>query len=271
VALLSVTCQNFRFEARGVLTNNPLAVAFCGSGYGPLIDKLVDECWKAAEPLDSLDDVSETIERTIKGLNKEYGEIYQAGQCPSVELIYGIKTAEGSKLFSSNGPIVNERPDYFSSGAGYYMADFLASRMYAQYLTVHQCVILAAYILYQAKEHVDGCGGDSHIAVLRSDGGADGLVDSARVQAMTDILVGVDSNFGRIALSAANLELAESEIVEDIEHFRDALKHFRTVHQNRIKEKDSTGIAVYLARAFGTEPLSKDAFGLPVYPKKETT
>ena len=43
------------------------------------------------------------------------------------ELIYGVKMHGDSKLFSSQGPIVNEKRSYGSVGAGYYMADFLAT------------------------------------------------------------------------------------------------------------------------------------------------
>jgi hypothetical protein len=50
------------------------------------------------------------------------------------------------------------------------ITDFLAARMKPTMLDLHQCVILAAYILFQAKEHVDGCGGESQIAVLRHKG-----------------------------------------------------------------------------------------------------
>ena len=75
-----------------------------------------------------------------------------------------------SRLFHTQGPIVNEETRYASGGVGSYMADFLASRMTTISLT--QLVVLAAYILFQAKEYVDGCGGDSHIAVLPHAGDA---------------------------------------------------------------------------------------------------
>lgn len=254
------------FEARGILTTTPLAVAFCGSGYGPLIDKLTSESWKAAEPYGTMDDACAAIEETIKNLYKEYWQIFQPGQCPSADLIYGVKTSEGSKLFSANGPIVNERPEYYSSGAGYYMADFLASRMYRAYLTVHQCVILAAYILSQAKEHVDGCGGESHIAVLRSDG-ADGLVDSTRIEEITGLLKGFDLQCGHLALHAANFSLETPKVETEIKDLREALLFFREESQERIKRHDASEFENALSRVLGHKPLPKDELGLPIYPK----
>ncbi|HEY6348382.1 MAG TPA: hypothetical protein VI636_03130 [Candidatus Angelobacter sp.] len=258
------TVPKLRFEARGMWTDAPLAIAFCGSGYGPLIDKLTAECWKAAEPLGCLDDVCEIIEKTIKKLYKEYRSIYGASECPTAELIYGVKAKEGNKLFSANGPIVNEKPEYYSTGVGYYMADFLASRMYRPYLRLHQCVILAAYILFQAKEHVDGCGGDSHIAVLRDDGES-GLVDATRIEAITEMLKLFDAGCGEISLKVADLDLDEESLAKELNDLSELLKHYRELQRNEIKKHDEFGLAAMFARiAGGGKPPIRDSLGMIV-------
>jgi 20S proteasome alpha/beta subunit len=253
-----------RFEQRGILTEAPLAVAFCGSGYGPLIDKLVDEAWKAAQAVESLNDVCGEIEQTVKSLYREYGEIYQAGECPTAELIYGVRTKEGSKLFSANGAIVNERTDYYSSGAGYYMADFLASRMYhRQYLSLRQCVILAAYILFQAKEHVDGCGGESHIAILR-DKGVSGNVDPKRVEAMTDLLQMADINLGSALLEVADLETDMPAFRKNMKLLMDSLDSTREYKRND-REMELQRWKEVATALGGGEPEETDEFGLPLH------
>lgn len=160
-----------------------LAAAFCGAGDGPFIDKLIDEAWKTAQKSTSLQEAGERIEASIKGLYREFGKIYQPGCCPQVDLIYGVKMGGRTELFSAVGPVVNEKGEYYSAGQGYYMADFLARRMYGDHLTIHQAVIVAAYTLFQAKEHVDGCGGDSQIAVLR-DSGPSGLLNFQVINAI---------------------------------------------------------------------------------------
>ena len=226
------------FEETEIMPGEPIALAFCGAGYGPLIDKLFDESWKSAQRAATIDDVCGEIESTIKVLYKEYGEIYQAGACPTAELIYGVKTKDGNtKLFSANGPIVTERADYYSAGAGYYMADFLASRMYEKNLTLRQCVILAAYVLFQAKEHVDGCGGGSHIAALRNDG-TSGLIDSTHVETLTNLVRDADVQVGRILMKCADRQLSEKEFIESSTSTLKLLAFFRELELKKLREHE---------------------------------
>jgi hypothetical protein len=126
------------------LSESDLTFAFCGSGPGPFIDMLTRRARKAAEACSSMDDASESVEKAIQEVYREYGQIYQVGQCPYADLIYGLKMHNESRLFLANGPVVNEQEEYCSSGAGYYMADFLVSRMRPTNLDVHQCALLAA-------------------------------------------------------------------------------------------------------------------------------
>ena len=114
-----------RFEPSGLLLfereeeSNKLAAAFCGAGSGPLIDKLVEGAWEAAQSATSLDEACVSIEVSIRAAYAEFGQIYQPGFCPQVDLIYGVKMHDGSRLFSASGPIINEKQDYYSSGSGY--------------------------------------------------------------------------------------------------------------------------------------------------------
>lgn len=204
-----------RFEpSSGPHHGDRLAAIFCGAGEnGAFIDKLVETAWEDAQLATSLDEACCEMEKSIKSTYQEFGQVYQAGYCPSAELIYGIKMHNACRLFSAHGPIVNEKNEYEASGAGYYMADFLAKRMFGTHLTLHQCVILAAYILLQAKEHVDGCGGESHIAVLREEG-VSGKVDRYRVEAMTELIEFADGYSGELLLNAANAQLKSAEFLK---------------------------------------------------------
>jgi hypothetical protein len=181
---------------------NYLAAAFCGAGDGPFVDLLVEEAWKVAQDAADLDDACNRIIVAIKDTYREYGQIFQPGSCPSAELLFGVKMGNDSRLFAATGPVVNEKKGYTSSGAGYYLADFLSARMYKDYLPLHTCVILAAYILFQTKEHVDGCGGDSHIAILRNEG-ISGQVSVKHIEALTKLLQRADREVGDILLATA--------------------------------------------------------------------
>jgi hypothetical protein len=115
------------------------------------------------------------------------------------------------------------------------MADFLTSRMYHNYLDVAVCMILAAYVLFQAKEHVDGCGGDSHIAVLREDG-TSGQVDVSHVKELTDLLSSADNDLGQLLLNCGDLKMRDRMFKQ---RCKDALGVLEVYRSNAKKELTS--------------------------------
>lgn len=240
-----------------------LAAAFCGSGQGPFIDKLIENAWQEAQLATNLDEACTEIEKSIKATYKEFGEIFQPGYCPTVQLIYGVKMHDGTRLFSAHGPVVNEKTGYDSSGAGYYMADFLAARMYRQQLTLHQCVILAAYILFQAKEHVEGCGGDSHIAVLRNDG-TSGIVKTERIEAITKLLQFADYESGNFILETANLDVDKNEFKKNVDLIVDLMGTIREGRRSELIQRQNQSAMLYGAFTGGANPEPTDSFGLPM-------
>ena len=211
-------------------STDDLAAAFCGAtNDGPFVDKLIANAWESAQTATSLDEATDEMEKSIKATYQEFGRIYQRGYCPSAELIYGVKMHEGSKLFSAYGPIVTEKNSYHSSGVGCSLADFLIGRMYEENLNLRQCVILAAYILFQAKEHVEGCGGESHIAILRNEG-VSGQVGWKQVETFTEVLKQSDSEIGRLLLGIADPELTDEKLTKDARDVVDLLLMLRKHH-----------------------------------------
>ena len=114
VPLSKRNVPKLRFEEHSIyecrLAGLPeLAVAFCGAGDGPLIDKLVDESWAKARGCKGIDEACKAIEDAIKGVYQDFGQIYQLGQLPYASLIYGVKVASEAQLFSVDGPLVKPR------------------------------------------------------------------------------------------------------------------------------------------------------------------
>jgi hypothetical protein len=233
-----------------------LMIAMAGAGDGPFIDKLVERAWEGASPARSFAEACSKIETSIKETHQEYGQIFQLGYLPGAELIYGVKMHGDSKLFGSQGPIVNEKHSYGSVGAGYYMADFLASRMHQRYLPGPDAVILAAYVLFQCKEHVDGCGGESHIVALNETGDSR-FVDPWRVDFATQQLQVTDGLISRLLLSAPDYSVADAQFKKElqsisamIESIRYAGRRTSDAHEQYLAEiKDSQEI---LRHAFET-------------------
>jgi hypothetical protein len=249
------------------LSANDLAVAFCGAAdNGPFVDKLVENAWEDMQVGTSLDEACTLIETSIKRTYKEYGQIFQTGYCPSADLIYGVKMSGASKLFSANGPIVIERTMHYSGGAGYYMADFLASRMYHDGMNLRQCVILAAYILFQAREHVDGCGGDSQIAILRNDG-VSGKVDYLSIDTINKMFRCEDAGLGRLILHAADLEIDNKEFQEHARQIAEIAASTRQIEAWQYKATRANA----MSGLYGTGPSPEvDEYGLPMPSDSQT-
>jgi hypothetical protein len=241
-----------------------IGACFCGAGDGPFIDMLTGRLWDSVKSCSMLDEASRAAEHELKNAYREYGGIFQHGFCPSVDLIYGLKVGEESVMFHSVGPIVNSVETYCSAGIGYYMADFLASRMQPQKLDVYQCVVLAAYIILQAKEYVDGCGGESHIAVLRHKGRS-GLVDRARIEAITTVLRSLDNALGDVLIAAADMRRAEN-VVNAIDHLTAEIHFQRTEASLAVERSDR--FADMVVGVSGQDP-TKDELGFGIDFKSE--
>ena len=81
------------------------------------------------------------------------------------------------------------------------MADFLASRVHQRYLPGTQAVILAAYVLFQCKEYVEGFGGDSNIAIL-NETGTSTMPHPLRVDTFTELIREIEMHLPQLLLSA---------------------------------------------------------------------
>lgn len=252
-------------QDRQGMVNADLALAICGAGDGPFIDKIASQAWDAVRHVSDVWEASERVESMIKETYREFGEIYQAGSCPQVELIYGITKSGDSRLFQATGPVVNETA-YASNGIGYYLADFLATRMRGdRWLTIRQTVILAAYILLQAKEHVEGCGGDSHIAVLR-ESESSGMVDFRLIQHLTEYLKSADHCTGEMLLTAADFSISDSDASDGLSNSMDLLKFMRSEEIKRLKEHRESDRSLFFS--LGGPKREEDDLGLPITAKQ---
>ena len=249
------------------MVNSDLALAICGAGDGPFIDKVASQAWDAVRHVSNVWEASERVESMIKDTYREFGQIFQTGECPQVELIYGITKGGDSRLFQGMGPVVNETT-YASSGIGYYLADFLTTRMRGDaWLSLRQTVILAAYILLQAKEHVEGCGGDSHIAVLR-ESESSGMVDFRLIQHLTEYLKSADHCTGEMLLTAADFSTSDSDVSDGISNSVDLLKFMRAEEIKRLEEHRRSDRDLF--RSFGDFKREEDDLGLPINTKQSS-
>jgi hypothetical protein len=212
-----------------------MMAVFAGAGDGPFVDKLVERVWEDVQIASCFDEACIEAEKSIKMTYKEYGQVFQPGYCPYAELLYGIKMDGQSKLFRADGAIVNEKVGYAVGGTGRYLSEFLCSRMYGQSLSLSQAVVLSSYVLRQAIEHLDGCGGDQHIAVLRNEGGSE-VVDPNTLREIVNHLKSIDKEASNVLFATVNLDLSEDSYKGLVEHLRILLAAARDRHRTQISD-----------------------------------
>lgn len=206
-----------------------LMVAFAGAGNGPFIDKVVERAWEDVQVANSFDKACTEIERSIQRTHKEYRDIFQPGFLPSIELVYGVKMQGSSKLFKAYGPLVSEK-DYAAAGVGEHLANFLTSRLHQRYLPIRQAMIVAAYVLFQCIEHVDGCGGDRHIVAL-NEGGGSSMIDPWAVDLAVNQLNELQDVVSSLLLTAPDITIPPENFEKELEAVIDKIRFMRGTGQ----------------------------------------
>lgn len=219
---------------------------FAGAGDGPLIDKLIGVMWNATErSSDLLDGVSETIEEEIKGFYEELTKLYQPGDqfYPRAEIIYALSVGDEIGLFKATGPIVNPVTRYETVGSGEILAKYISDRFFPEFglPTTRQAVNLALYALQQCTEYAEGCGGDSHVVVMRG-GEVPVQMGGMRVLGATFNLRDLEASLHRLYLAVPDMELTAEEFTKEIQAVLSEIqesrqRHFDLLQRNKRKRR----------------------------------
>jgi hypothetical protein len=222
-------------------------VLFSGAGDGAFIDKLIHRAWKAAQQADAdIDSVALAIEDSIKATHQEYGQIYQPGYLPEVQLIYGLWVrGYPTRLFSSVQATVNPVESHECVGIGEVLARYIADRMFVQStMPIRTAKILSIYLLEAAKEYVDGCGGGSVIEALHADG-TTSSVDGDTLLWTSIYLRQLEAQMSAVMLRAPDSEMSDQQFDDAIDSL---MQTVITVRQSQLQMRQSIS---------GTTPASK--------------
>jgi hypothetical protein len=133
---------------------------------------------------------------------------------------------------------------------------------------MRQCVILAAYVLFEAKEHVNDCGGDSHIAILREDGPS-GRVDWHRIEKLTELLKWADDDIGKLLLDVADLESGDAEFRNSVDLTVKVLEGLRDSKRQEIRDHASMVKAMFAHPDIPRPDEDEYGFAMPSDDQKE--
>lgn len=92
---------------------------------------------------------------------------------PALELIVAFRSHITGvlTLLRTNETVLVEMTEHCSIGNGTLLSDYLIPTLYRHgNMSLNDVAIIAAHVLYQTKQYVDGCGGGSEFLVLHADG-----------------------------------------------------------------------------------------------------
>lgn len=228
---LKVSVPKIEIRPEGISTRRGLFAVFVGAGHAPLIDKLVDEMWDAAEnATGGLRETAKAMAAASRNYYKELKGMFRDRdtEYPRAELIYAINLKEELALFKASGPIINRVKDYELAGIGDIIAKYISDRaVRTSGMTVNQAVILAMYVLNQTETYVEGCGGQHQIVVMKP-GRKPEPYDNWKQVAATAQMPFLDIQSMNIILSTPDLDLSNGEFEKKLHHLMKGLRHSRS-------------------------------------------
>lgn len=222
-----ITCDGFhKYYEHKIYSKQTSAasVAFTFSGDPGLMKSFCDRFFDALDSARELKSIE--IEQWISGI---LGEMEEVKATADLSMLAGIVLpSKEFRLLRTDAKKVYRIPSGFigvgdSSLIRYLMALLTQS---AYPFSLRQAELLSFYIVQQAKNWIDGCGGETDVLFLRSDG---------RIEPSGKIPSGVEAHFGimerhitRIAEAFLYEHLPAEEFDKRLESFFDVLKKERS-------------------------------------------
>ena len=213
-----------------------LRMAFAGAGHGPFIDKLVEKMWQAAErgPDMSMTEIVSRIEAENLEWHRKLWAVYGQVKRPDAEILIAIYADDSVSLHRLTGPIINEIESYGFVGIGEELGTFMAEQVRADFDSVEDDVMVAIYILHNAKKYVDSCGGDTQIAAVLVDGSIHKM-NNADVEAMSEGLSQIGKEIQYLFSIAGNLANKREEINKSARMTAHFVHQIRKETRNKIR------------------------------------
>jgi hypothetical protein len=196
---------------------SPCAV-FVGAGDGPLIDHLVDKLWNAMEhSTRSLGPMIEACEKELTRVYQRLVPTFHPGCMPDAGLLVGVWCPPTSlELIEISGPILTRQIITKFIGCGDTLSSYINERLYKPKGGLADILPVAIYIVDEAKKHVDGVGGETHVATITDDGVIKRF-HQFEIVPKTKKISEIDLAARAIAAFAMNEELDEKVVRAEIE------------------------------------------------------
>lgn len=152
------------------------ALLVSGAGNGPYIDTMTERLRYSFGTTQS--------KEYPKGMTDEFRTVhsafyteavlpfaqYQPYERPDYELLFGCSTVNSHLLWYSHKLTLNQvQAGYRAVGIGANAAESLLSKFYVMNLPLKVAIALAAYVIYEVKNSVEGCGFETDVMFTQKD------------------------------------------------------------------------------------------------------
>jgi 20S proteasome alpha/beta subunit len=152
------------------------AMAVTGSGEAGYLDAVAEELETAF-----LKSPPANMKRRLNGAFKsfyeehimklyQYSKFNQPSYSPDIDVILGVDLRSSRFLLANHRTALRTCSDYVAVGAGHEHARMLLSRIYSPAIDVTRAALLAAYVIYEVKEFISGCGKNTEVFMLSQGG-----------------------------------------------------------------------------------------------------
>ena len=196
---------------------------FAGAGDGPLIDHLTDKLWEAMERGTALNAMIKKCEDELIRTYRRLTPAFHTEHMPEMQMLVGVWCQPDSlELIEITNSILTRNIISKSIGSGYTLSSYIEQRLLYEKADLSDVIPLAVYMVDEAKRHVDGCGGETHVVTLSANGQVKRFHDFD-VAAKSKRIAEIDRLARQIGAVAMNETIRDDGVRSAIEQFGEAI------------------------------------------------
>lgn len=185
-----------------------------------------------------------TLKNAISSLDTAISSVYTVNIYPAPDvgaqefgMIVGIWARNEAPVLLKTvrtSVLLSDSFEYVYMGSGAEMAMYLSSRLDVRGVPTSVGELIAAFVLWETKRHVQTCGGDTVIYKLDNDGIT--YRGEGDIRDFEEYFSTIDRKVQRIRVGTANLEISEEEFEKRLSTFCSDL---RAIRKNRLAKLDN--------------------------------
>jgi 20S proteasome alpha/beta subunit len=222
--------KHWRIETR----DGSLRLAVAGAGVEDLVEFALQRLQAQITENQSL-----TIKDVYDGLQSVLNYVYREHVYPiprwednDFGLLLAVYSAQDNRpvLFKTANTTILSVDSYVYLGVGREFASYLTQKMFMNGMPLEVATYLASYVLWETKQHVQTCGGDSIIYRLKNDGTMQYL-GYGEIRDYETHFDDFDRTIQRLRLQTVNLELEDVKFERTLSDFAEEARLFRAARQ----------------------------------------